>query len=113
VRVYTLCHISRDRERSLDTPRSLPTYEICVQHVHNVNTAHLHKVTRQTLITVCTVLRTHAGNRDGSVGIAAGWTARVRFSAGQGSSLLHSVQIGSGAHPLSHPVGTGSKAAGA
>jgi hypothetical protein len=57
-----------------------------------------------------------SGSRDSSVGIAAGWTAGVRFPTGAvGFSLLHSVRAGSGA---SYPVGTGTslpgcKAAGA
>jgi hypothetical protein len=38
---------------------------------------------------------------------ATGWTARVRFPAMQDSSLLHSVQTGSGTHPASYPLGTG------
>jgi hypothetical protein len=44
--------------------------------------------------------------RDSSVGIATGWTTRVRFPALQDYSLLHVVQTGSGAHPASYPVGT-------
>jgi hypothetical protein len=53
------------------------------------------------------------------IGIATGWTAGVRFPAGaRDISLLHSFQTGSGAHPASYPMGTGScfsggKAAGA
>jgi hypothetical protein len=46
-------------------------------------------------------------SRDSSVGIAKGWTARVRFPAVQDFSLLPSVQTGSGAHPASYPMGTG------
>jgi hypothetical protein len=42
-----------------------------------------------------------------SVGIATGWTARVRCPAWQDFSLLHSVQTGSGAHPASYLMGTG------
>jgi hypothetical protein len=34
-------------------------------------------------------------SRDNSVGIATGWTVRVRFPAVQNVSLLHSVQTGS------------------
>jgi hypothetical protein len=46
--------------------------------------------------------------RDSSVGIATGWTAGVRFPAGaRNFSVLHSVQIGSGAHPASSPMGAG------
>jgi hypothetical protein len=47
-----------------------------------------------------------------SVGIALGYGlddrgSRVRFSAGAGNfSLHHRVQNGSGAHPVSYPVGT-------
>jgi hypothetical protein len=47
------------------------------------------------------------------------WGSRVRFSAGAGNfSLHHCVQNGSGAHPVSYPMGTrgsflGGKAAGA
>jgi hypothetical protein len=37
-----------------------------------------------------------------------GWTAGVQFSAEGGDfSLLHSVQTGSGAHPVSYQMGTG------
>jgi hypothetical protein len=44
---------------------------------------------------------------DSSVGIATGWTARVRFPAGaKDLSPLHSNQIGSGAKPASYPIGT-------
>jgi hypothetical protein len=55
---------------------------------------------------------------DSSVDIATGWTARVRFSAVEDFSLLHSVQNGIRAHPASYPMGIGSsfpggKAAGA
>jgi hypothetical protein len=48
------------------------------------------------------------------VGIATGYglEARVRFPAVQDFSLLHSVQIGSGAHPASHPMSTGGSFAG-
>jgi hypothetical protein len=51
--------------------------------------------------------------RDSSVGIALGYGldnrgSRVRFPAGAGDfSLHHRVQNGSGAHPASHPMGTG------
>jgi hypothetical protein len=42
-----------------------------------------------------------------SVGIAMGWTTRVRIPAGAiNLSLLHSVQTDSGAHPASYPMGT-------
>jgi hypothetical protein len=62
-------------------------------------------------------------SRDSSVGIAAGYglddrMIGVRFPAGAGNfSLHHCVQIGSGAHPASYPMGTrgsfpGSKAVG-
>jgi hypothetical protein len=38
-----------------------------------------------------------------------GWVAGIRFPTGERDySLLHSVQTGSGAHPASYPVGTGS-----
>jgi hypothetical protein len=38
-----------------------------------------------------------------------GWTVGVRFTAGaRGLYLLHSVQTGSGTHPVSYPMGTGS-----
>jgi hypothetical protein len=61
-------------------------------------------------------------SRDSSVGIALGYElddrgSRVRFPVGGGNfSLHHRVQIGSGAHPASYPMGTrgsfpGSKAA--
>jgi hypothetical protein len=53
------------------------------------------------------LLFTFFGSRDGSVGIATGWTARVRLPAGHDFYLPHSVQTGSGAHPASYPVGTG------
>jgi hypothetical protein len=63
-------------------------------------------------------------SHDGSVGIAPCYglddrDSRVRFPAGAGNfSLHHRVQPGSGAHPVSYPMGTrgsfpGSKAAGA
>jgi hypothetical protein len=62
--------------------------------------------------------------RDSSFGIATGYRLDdrmigVRFPAVAGKfSLLHRVQNGSGAHPASYPMGTGSclprdKAAGA
>jgi hypothetical protein len=53
-------------------------------------------------------------SRDSSVGIALGYRledrgSRVRFSVGAGNfSLHHRNQNGSGAHPASYPVGTGS-----
>jgi hypothetical protein len=38
---------------------------------------------------------------------AMGWVTGVRFSAGaRDLSLLHSVQTGSGAHPISYPTAT-------
>jgi hypothetical protein len=51
-------------------------------------------------------------SRDSSVGIALGyglddWGSMVRFLAGTGNfSLHHRVQNGSGAHPVSYPMGT-------
>jgi hypothetical protein len=46
--------------------------------------------------------------RDSSVGIATGWTARVRFLTGaRDFYLLHSVQTVSGTHPDSYSMGTG------
>jgi hypothetical protein len=62
--------------------------------------------------------------RDSSVGIALGYrldnqSSMVRLPAGAGNfSLQHRVQNGSGAHPVSYPMGTrdsfsGGKAAGA
>jgi hypothetical protein len=43
-----------------------------------------------------------------SVGIATGWKASVRLSAGpRDFSLLHSVRNGSRAHSASHSMGTG------
>jgi hypothetical protein len=42
-----------------------------------------------------------SSSRDSSVGVATGWTTRVQFPAGQHFSLLHNIQIGSGAHPAS------------
>jgi hypothetical protein len=42
------------------------------------------------------------------VGIATGWTARVRSPTGTREfSLLHSVKTGSGPLPVSHPMDTG------
>jgi hypothetical protein len=41
------------------------------------------------------------------VGIATGWTGRVRCPALQDLSLLHSVQTGSGTHPASYLMGAG------
>jgi hypothetical protein len=52
-------------------------------------------------------IHTEARSREGSVGIATGCTARVRFPAVQDLSLLHSVQTESGANPASYPVGSG------
>jgi hypothetical protein len=63
-------------------------------------------------------------SRDGSVVIALGyglydWGSRVRFPPGAGNfSPHHRVQNGSGAHPVSYPMGTrgsfpGGKAVGA
>jgi hypothetical protein len=63
-------------------------------------------------------------SHDSSVGIALGYGlddrgSRVRFPAGAGNfSLHHRIQIDSGSHPASYPVGTGvsflgGKAAGA
>jgi hypothetical protein len=51
-------------------------------------------------------------SRDSSVGIALGYGlddrgSRVRLPAGAANfSLHHRVQIGSGAHPASYPMGT-------
>jgi hypothetical protein len=46
-------------------------------------------------------------SRGSSVGIATGWTARIRFPVGSKDfSLLYSVQNGSGAHPTSYPMST-------
>jgi hypothetical protein len=44
-----------------------------------------------------------------SVGITTGyWKIGVRFSVGaRNFSLLHLVQTGSGAHPVSYPMGSG------
>jgi hypothetical protein len=59
-------------------------------------------------------------SRDSSVSIvnaAAGWAATESWgsipSRGIYFSVLHSAQIGSGAHTASYPVGTGGKAVGA
>jgi hypothetical protein len=42
-----------------------------------------------------------------SVGLATGWTAGDRFTAGTSDfSLLHSVWTDSGSHPASRPMGT-------
>jgi hypothetical protein len=52
-------------------------------------------------------------SRDSPVGIATGYglddrEVGVRVSVGaRNFSLLHVVQIGSGAHPTSYPMGTG------
>jgi hypothetical protein len=46
-------------------------------------------------------------SQDSTVGIATGWTTRIRFPAVQDCSLLNSVQTGSGAHPASYPMSTG------
>jgi hypothetical protein len=46
------------------------------------------------------------------VGMAKGWTGRVRCPALQDLSLLHSVQTGSEAHPASYLMGAGGKVAG-
>jgi hypothetical protein len=62
-------------------------------------------------------------SRDSSLGIALSYGlddrgSRVQFAAGAGNfSLHHRVQNGSGAHPVSYPMGTsgsfpGGKAAG-
>jgi hypothetical protein len=43
-----------------------------------------------------------------SIGIAAGWTAGIRFPArARGFSLPHSVYTGPGVHPASYPMVTG------
>jgi hypothetical protein len=60
-------------------------------------------------------------NRDNSVGLATGYWPEDRGSIpdrGKFSVSLHSVQTGSGAHPISYPMATrssiyGGKAAGA
>jgi hypothetical protein len=44
--------------------------------------------------------------QDISVGIATDWRSRVRFPTLQDFSVLHSVQIGSGAFPDSYSIGT-------
>jgi hypothetical protein len=47
-------------------------------------------------------------SRDSSVGIPTGWTVGVRFpAAARNFSLFHSVQIGSGAHPVSYTMRNG------
>jgi hypothetical protein len=50
---------------------------------------------------------------DSSIGIATGWTVRVRFPTVQDLFLLHSVQTGCEAHLPSYPMNTGGKAVGA
>jgi hypothetical protein len=48
--------------------------------------------------------------------LATGWTTKrseFEFLYGQEFSFLHVVQTGSGVHPISYPMGTGGKAAGA
>jgi hypothetical protein len=48
-------------------------------------------------------------SRASVVGIAMGWVAGIRFPArARDFFLLHSFQTGSGAHPASYPMGTGS-----
>jgi hypothetical protein len=50
------------------------------------------------------------GSRDSSVGIAASCRLDSPGSVpgkARDSSLLHSIQTGSGAHPASYPMGTG------
>jgi hypothetical protein len=42
-----------------------------------------------------------------SIAMSYGWTAWFRFLAGQGFSLLHSIQTSSGAHLASCLMGTG------
>jgi hypothetical protein len=64
-----------------------------------------------------------SGGRDNTVGIATGYglndrAVGVRVPVGTRFSPLHNVQIGSGAHSASYPIGTGGsfpggKAAGA
>jgi hypothetical protein len=47
-------------------------------------------------------------SRDSLVGIATGWTAKVRFPAeARYSFLFHIVQAESGVHPVSYPMDTG------
>jgi hypothetical protein len=62
--------------------------------------------TYETLAFECMYVN-YVGSRDSSVGMATGWTARVRLRAVQAFSLLHKVQTGSGAHPVSCSMGTG------
>jgi hypothetical protein len=68
--------------------------------------------------------KTFTTGNDSSVGIALGYGrddrgSRVRFAGGAGNfSSNHRIQNGSGAHPVSYPMGTrdsvpGGKAAGA
>jgi hypothetical protein len=58
-------------------------------------------------------IRLHTDSQDSSVGIATGYglddrMIRVRFPARAGNfSLTGRVQNGSGAHPVSYPMGTG------
>jgi hypothetical protein len=52
------------------------------------------------------VVHRRFGSWDSSVGIATGWTARVRFQTVQEFSLLHVVHTGSGAHQA-YLMGTG------
>jgi hypothetical protein len=48
------------------------------------------------------------------VGVAADWTAGVRFAVGaRDFSFLHSLQTGSGAHSASYPMGVGGSFPGA
>jgi hypothetical protein len=65
-----------------------------------------HRLVHRAAVCVCVYMKTI---RDISVGIATGYRldGRVRFPVGAGDfSLLHSLQIDSGANPTSHPMGT-------
>jgi hypothetical protein len=47
-------------------------------------------------------------SRDSSVGTATGWTSEVIFVEKDSNfSFLRRAQTGSGAHPVSYPMGTG------
>jgi hypothetical protein len=56
-------------------------------------------------------------SRNSAVGIATGYGlfdrgVGVRVQVGTRLFLLHVIQTGSGAHPVSHPMGTGSSFSG-
>jgi hypothetical protein len=98
----------------LMTSTFVPTEQFICSSVHFEKLATVRLVTLEMNIS-----EIPSSGRDSSVGIATGWTARVRFPAVRDFSLLHSVQTGSEVHPASYPMGgawgsfPGRKAAGA